>query len=425
MRYCWYLLLVSCTRIELLFDPWAFFWEFSGSQKTLCGIISVTSTQSYFWFGESLPGGTHPGFSGSNLWWNTEVLPSSHLTNLGLQREKEARPSEPPRAPPRWCLCSWVGQNPPCSQVLQSARKSSKNSGEFCGSRLMLTALEWTLRKSLRLCGGRARRTVRTNLFSTEVTSTLKNVPICLWHSMQSSSSLDRTRCIGVNFSCANDSLPLIDKWLMVQHLTWFSFWFYPTFSICVCASCSDLLNERNKSWYLHVAAKKGGGRSQRGQELLFAAELQGLFSYKMAPWYPASGRGCASWENGALSLGSEPAEKLIKGWDCRLEPEAVSTSRAPGSACIITALSAGKISTLLAPASTLPDSSSTFSTYQSPIFIIVSRLFSLLFFPPKNRPDFLQLRIWNLRWKHLKVLLSSEVPSLDEKPSFPNWWWC
>lgn len=65
---------------------------------------------------------------------------------------------------------------------------------------------------------------------------------------------------------------------------------------------------------------------------------------------------GRASRANRAVSLASEPAEKLIKGWDCRLEPEAVSTSRAPCSVCIITALNAGKISTLLAPASTLPD---------------------------------------------------------------------
>lgn len=97
----------------------------------------------------------------------------------------------------------------------------------------MLTALEWNLWNSLRLCGGRTMRTVWTNLFSTEVTSTLKNVLICLWHNVQSSSSTGGTRGIRLNFSCANDPPTLIDKWLMVEHLTWFSFWFCLTITVC------------------------------------------------------------------------------------------------------------------------------------------------------------------------------------------------
>lgn len=91
------------------------------------------------------------------------------------------------------------------------------------------------------------------------------------------------------------------------------------------CASCSTAVT----------------GPSPNNDTLIPARELEG---------------GRASRANRAVSLASEPAEKLIKGWDCRLEPEAVSTSRAPCSVCIITALNAGKISTLLAPASTLPD---------------------------------------------------------------------
>lgn len=75
-------------------------------------------------------------------------------------------------------------------------------------------------------------------------------------------------------------------------------------------------------------------------------------------------GEGRANQANLTVSLASEPAEELIKGWDCRLEWEAVSASRTPGSVCIITALNAGKISTLLAPASTLPDHSGTTLMY-------------------------------------------------------------
>lgn len=206
----------------------------------------------------------------------------------------------------------------------------------------MLIVLEWNLWNSLRWCGRRAARTVLTNLFSTEVTSTPGNVVICLWHNIQSLSS----------------TVSLIP-------VLW-----------------SDLRNMVNETWYLHIEAERSGGHGhQRGQELLSTAELQGLFSNKMASWYPPSGRGRASRENCTLSLGSEPTEKLIKGWDCRLEPEAVSTSRAPCSVSIITALSAGKISTLSAPASTLPDSRGMSSTYQSPIFIIGPRLFPISIF--------------------------------------------
>lgn len=67
---------------------------------------------------------------------------------------------------------------------------------------------------------------------------------------------------------------------------------------------------------------------------------------------------------NRTVSLASEPAEELIKGWDCRLEREVVSASRAPSSVSIITALNAGKISTLLAPTSTLPDHGGTIPMY-------------------------------------------------------------
>lgn len=41
---------------------------------------------------------------------------------------------------------------------------------------------------------------------------------------------------------------------------------------------------------------------------------------------------GRASRANRTVSLACEPAEELIKGWDCRMEREAVSASRAPAA---------------------------------------------------------------------------------------------
>lgn len=121
-----------------------------------------------------------------------------------------------------WCFSSWVGQNPPCSQVLQSAGKSSQSSGDFCGGRLMLIGSEWNLRKSPRQLGRWAVRTVLTNLFSTQVTSALENVLICLSHDLQSSSSTGGNRRISLKFSCK--WFCCCEKWLLVWQLWWLFF---------------------------------------------------------------------------------------------------------------------------------------------------------------------------------------------------------